>query len=97
MMDNLPFQRRTRATIGVIYILVLVNAVCAGGYFAMRKTERGLDEADRIDIYDHNYGWWCLLFTLYGFWGASCNVYAHWFIGALSNDPTEVSWRVASL
>ena len=90
LLDNMPFKRRKRAFIGLAYIFILYNAVCIGGYWAMKDTKMDLEEAQRLDIYDHNFAWWCFLFTMYGFVSGSYNVYAHWFIGALSNDPVEV-------
>jgi hypothetical protein len=89
--DRLPFNRRKRAFWALVYVFTIINAIWIGGYFGMKNTRLGLDEAERLDVFGHNYGWWCFLFVMYGFTDATYNCYAYWFIGALSNDPAEVS------
>ncbi|EXJ90279.1 hypothetical protein A1O1_03378 [Capronia coronata CBS 617.96] len=89
--DLLPMKRRKRAFWALVYVFVMFNAVWIGGYFAMRDTKLGLDEAERMDVFDSGYGAWCFLFVMYGFMDATYNCYAYWFIGALSNDPSELS------
>ena len=89
--DRLPMRRRQRAFWALVYVFAFINAIWIGGYFAMAKTREGLSEAERMDVFDSGYGWWCLLFAMYGFTDATYNCYAYWFIGALSNDPAEVS------
>ncbi|OAL39951.1 hypothetical protein AYO20_00864 [Fonsecaea nubica] len=89
--DRLPMARRKRAFWSLVYVFIIINAIWIGGYFGMKETRLGLDEAQRLDVFDHNYGWWCLLFVMYGFTDATYNCYAYWFIGALSNDPAELS------
>lgn len=88
--DRLPFKRRKRALIAVIYVFVATNAVWIGGLFMMKKTVYGLPEADRVDVYSHDYAGACAVYVLYGFTDATYNCYAYWFIGALSNRPDEV-------
>lgn len=89
--DLLPMRRRRRAFWAVAYVFVAFNAVWIGGYFVMRETRQGLSEIERLDVFDPGYGPRCLLFVLYGFMDATYNCYAFWFMGALSNDPEEVS------
>lgn len=89
--DKLPMKRRKRAFWALVFVFVFINANWIGGYFAMIKTRHGLTEAERLDVYDPGYGWWCLLFVMYGYTDSTYNCYAYWFIGALSNDPAEVS------
>ena len=89
--DKLPCKRRMRAFAGAAYNFIVFNAVWIGGYFAMKRTRYGLTEAQRLDVYDSGYGAWAFLYVMYGFMDATYNCYAYWFIGALSNDPVEVS------
>lgn len=89
--DLLPMRRRRRAFWAAVYVFVAFNAVWIGGYFVMRETREGLSEVERLDVFDSGYGPRCLLFVLYGFMDATYNCYAFWFMGALSNDPEEVS------
>lgn len=91
--DKLPVKRRQRAFWAVVYVFIGFNAVWLGGYFAMRETREDLSEAERLDVFDPGYGTHCFLFVMYGFMDATYNCYAYWFIGALSNDTTEVSER----
>ena len=91
--DKLPFARRKRAFWALVYVFVAFNAVWIGGYFVMKKTKAGLDEAQRVDVSDPGYGAACFLFVMYGFMDATYNCYAYWFIGALSNKPSEVSFQ----
>ncbi|PMD47380.1 hypothetical protein L207DRAFT_522788 [Hyaloscypha variabilis F] len=51
----------------------------------------GLLEDERLDVYDPGYGAWAFLYVMYGFMDAAYNCYAYWFMGALSNDPVELS------
>ncbi|KPI36832.1 UNC93-like protein [Cyphellophora attinorum] len=89
--DKLPFGRRKRAFWALVYTFVIINAIWIGGYWGMKYTVEGLDEKERLDVFGRDYGWWCLLFVMYGFTDATYNCYAYWFIGALSNDPAELS------
>jgi len=89
--DRLPMKRRKRAFWALVYVFIFINAIWIGGYFAMARTRTDLPAADRLDVYDPGYGQLCFLFAMYGFTDATYNCYAYWFIGALSNDPTEVS------
>lgn len=89
--DRLPMKRRKRAFWALVYVFIFINAIWIGGYFAMAQTVPGLPESKCLDVYDHGYGWWGFLFAMYGFTDATYNCYAYWFIGALSNDPAEVS------
>lgn len=90
--DKLPFGRRKRAFIAIVYVFVTINAVWIGGYFMMKKTREGLSEAERVDVFDPGYAAACAVYVLYGFTDATYNCYAYWFIGALSNRPDEVSF-----
>jgi hypothetical protein len=92
--DKLPATRRTRAFAGAAYNFILFNAVWIGGYFAMVKTRENLPESERLDVYDSGYGAWAFLYVMYGFMDATYNCYAYWFMGALSNDPLEVSVKI---
>ncbi|KAK8221235.1 major facilitator superfamily domain-containing protein [Phyllosticta capitalensis] len=89
--DKLPCKRRWRAFWGLLYVFISFNAVWLGGYWAMKKTTYGLDEKDRMDVFDKDYGWYAFLFTMYGFSDATFNCYAFWFMGALSNETSELS------
>ncbi|KAI1771448.1 MFS general substrate transporter [Hypoxylon cercidicola] len=89
--DKIPFGRRKRAFIAIVYVFISINAVWIGGYFMMKKTVYGLSEADRVDVYDPGYAAACAVYVLYGFTDATYNCYAYWFIGALSNRPDELS------
>lgn len=95
VVDKLPFRRRVRAFVGALWIFIIFNAVWIGGYFVMRQTKEGLSESEKLDVYDPGYGKRAFLYVSYGFMDATYNCYAYWFIGALSNDPTEVSDPVA--
>ena len=88
--DKLPFGRRKRAFIAIIYVFIGINAVWTGGYIMMKRTVYGLREADRVDVFDSGYAGACAVYVLYGFTDATYNCYAYWFIGALSNRPEEV-------
>lgn len=89
--DRLPMPRRQRAFWALVYVFIFITAIWIGGYFSMARTKLGLTEAERMDVFDDGYGWWALQFAMYGFTDATYNCYAYWFIGALSNDPAEVS------
>ncbi|KAF2096215.1 hypothetical protein NA57DRAFT_43602 [Rhizodiscina lignyota] len=89
--DKLPFGRRKRAFVAVIYVFVAINAVWIAGYFTMKKTVFGLSEEERVDVFDSGYPGACAVYVLYGFTDATYNCYAYWFIGALSNRPEELS------
>lgn len=88
--DKLPFGRRKRAFIAVMYVFISINAVWIGGYFMMKRTKYGLSEEERVDVFDSGYAGACAVYVLYGFTDATYNCYAYWFIGALSNRPEEV-------
>ncbi|KAF7189746.1 UNC93-like protein [Pseudocercospora fuligena] len=89
--DKLPFKRRKRAFWAGVYVFVAFNALWIGGYFIMKKTKYGLDEEQRIDVYDDGYGIACFVFVMYGFMDATYNCYCYWFMGALSNNTDELS------
>ncbi|EXJ82918.1 hypothetical protein A1O3_06734 [Capronia epimyces CBS 606.96] len=89
--DKLPLQRRGRALAGAIYVFVLVNAIWIGGYFAMRETVMGLTEAERMDVFSPGYASHAFLYFMYGYLDATYNCFSYWFIGALSNEPTEIA------
>jgi MFS family permease len=93
--DGLPAPRRTRAFAGAAYNFVVFNAVWIGGYYAMVRTRENLPESERLDVYDSGYGAWAFLYVMYGFMDATYNCYAYWFMGALSNDPVEVSIAIS--
>jgi len=88
--DLLPVKRRARALAGALFNFILFNAVWIEGYFAMIRTQEGLQEDKRLDVYDSGYGAWAFLYVMYGFMDAVYNCYAYWFMGALRNDPVEV-------
>jgi len=93
--DGLPLKRRARAFSEAVFTFVVFNAVWIGGYFAMVKTREGIPKSERLDVFDPGYGAWAFLYVMYDFMDAVYNCYAYWFMGALSNDPAELSVHAA--
>jgi len=90
-LDWTRYGRRTRALIGWVVMFVLVNAVWGGGAAFLQKTHRGIPGPE-MDLFDHNYFWYLLLYMCYGVIDSFWQTYVYYTMGAMSNSPHKLAY-----
>lgn len=91
-LDLKYFTRRTRAKGALIALFLLTLAIWGGGYaWQKRFTRQSLANATPLDWSTSGYVGPMFLYMFYGFYDASWQCCAYWFMGALSNSGRKAA------
>jgi len=86
-LDLKYFKRTTRARAGLVALFVLTLVIWGGGYVWQQKfTRESVKKLTPADWSDSVYPGPMFLYMFYGFYDASWQCCAYWFMGALSNS-----------
>ncbi|CAN6675139.1 hypothetical protein TRVA0_095S00188 [Trichomonascus vanleenenianus] len=91
LMDLSFMKRHIRARFGWVVLFTTIFTVSLLGFFALKKSKRGVPFRPPMDINDPNVGKYVALYFFYGFQDGMSQGYSFWIMGTLSNDPRVLS------
>ncbi|KAM0747922.1 MFS general substrate transporter [Meredithblackwellia eburnea MCA 4105] len=91
-MDSTHFVRRTRAWIGFAIVTCLVFTIFGGSYhIQLRYKREDVGVVPRIDLKDHNYPGYVILYIFMGIMDSVYQNYIYWLMGSMSNKSAKLA------